>query len=71
MTRGHEEDSTSQVRRKRGTPWEMPKVSSLVAAMFVKDLRSFKQVPTTIKFEMLDDATTSTMGAADNVVYFT
>ena len=41
MARGHEEASTSQVVRKRGTPRETPTVSSLVAAMSVEELRSF------------------------------
>ena len=49
----------------------MPTVSSLVAAMSVKDLRSFRQVPAAIILEMSDSKATSTMGAIDNVVYFT
>ena len=71
MARGHEEASTSQARRKRGTPRETPTVSSLVATMFVKDLRSFRQVPATIRLEVLEGAATSTMGTTDNAVYFT
>ena len=39
--RGHEEASTSQAGRKRGTPRESPTASSLVAAMSVEELRSF------------------------------
>ena len=31
MARGHEEVSTSQVKRRRGTPWETPTSSNLVA----------------------------------------
>ena len=58
MAIGHEEASTNQAERKRGTPQETPTVSSLVAAMSVKDLRSFKQVPATIRLEKLDDAAT-------------
>ena len=71
MERGHEEGSTSQARHKRGTPWETPMVRNLVNAMSIEDLRSFRQVPTTIRLEMSDRATTSTVEAADNVVYFT
>ena len=71
MVRGFEEASTSQARRKRGTPWEMPTVSSLVATMSVEDLRYFRQVPASIRLEVLDDTATSTMGTTDNVVYFT
>ena len=71
MTRSHKEASTSQAGRKRGTPWEMPTISSLVTAMFVEDLRSFRQVPTAIRLEVLDGAATSTIGATYNAVYFT
>ena len=39
MARGHKEVSTSQVRRKRGTPRETPTASSLVATMSVEELR--------------------------------
>ena len=46
-------------------------VSNLVVIIFVEDLRSFKQVPTTIRLEMSDDMATLTMGAADNSIYFT
>ena len=71
MARGREQASTNQVGRKRGTPREMPTASSLVVAMSVEDLRSFGQVPTAIRLEMSDSATTSTTRAANNVVYFT
>ena len=71
MVRGHEEASTSHVGRKRGTPRETPTESSLVTSMSTEDLRSFRQVLVAIRLEMLDGATTSTMGATDNVVYFT
>ena len=71
MARGHEEASTSQAGCKRGTPWETPTVSSLVAAMSVEDLRSFRQVPATIRLEMSDGIATSTMGTTNNAVYFT
>ena len=69
MARGHEE--VSKAGRKRGTPWEMPTTSNLVAATPVEDLRSFRQVPTTIRLEMSDSATTLTMGAENNAIYFT
>ena len=71
MARGHEEASTSQARRKRGTPWETPMVSSLVVAMSIEDLRSFRQVPTVIRLEVSNGTTTSIVGAAYNVIYFT
>ena len=69
MTRGHEEASTSQTGRKRGTPRETPTVSSLVIAMSVEDLSP--SVPTTIRLEVSDSTTTLTMGAEDNPIYFT
>ena len=71
MARGHEKASINQAGRKRGAPRETPIASSLVVAMSVENLRSFSQVPTTIRLEMLEGAATSTMGAADNAVYFT
>ena len=37
MVRGHEETSTSQAVRKRGTSREMPTISSLVASMSVEE----------------------------------
>ena len=46
-------------------------VSSLVAAMSVEELRSFRQVPFVINLEVLDNTTTPTIGGADNAVYFT
>ena len=71
MAKGHKEASTSQAGRKRGAPREMRTASNLVTAMSAEDLRSFRQVHAAIRLEMLDDVATSTMGAADNVVYFT
>ena len=49
----------------------MPTVSSLVDAMTVENLRSFRQVPAAIKLGVLDSTTTSIMGVTDNAVYFT
>ena len=71
MSRGHEETSTSQAGRKRGCPRETPTVISLVAAMSVEDLRSFRQVPAAIRLEVSNNMATSTIGAEYNVVYFT
>ena len=70
MERGHEEASSSQVERKRGTPREMPTVSSLVAAMSVEELRFFRQVLASIILEVLDGTTIPTIGGANNAVYF-
>ena len=71
MERGHEEVLTSQARHRRGTSWEMPTASSLVAAMSVEELRLYNQIFAEISLEMSDGATTSTFGEANNVVYFT
>ena len=71
IMRGHEETSTSQGGRTRGTSWETPIVSSLVAAMFVEELRLFSQVPANIRLEVADGRTALTIGGVDNAVYFT
>ena len=68
MAIGHEEASTSQTGRKRGSPWETPSVSSVVPAMLVEKLRSFSQVLTIIRLEVSDDTTTLTIGGADNAI---
>ena len=71
MAKNHEKAFTSQTECKRGTPRETPKASSLVAAMSVEELRSFSQVPTVIRLEVLDDTATPTIRGANNAVYFT
>ena len=71
MKKGHEEVLTNQVGRRKGTPWEMPTASSLVAAMSIEELRLYNQIPIEISLETLDGAATTTVGEADNVVYFT
>ena len=45
--------------------------SNLVATMSTKELRLYNQVPVEISLEMLDGPTTSTIGEADNAIYFT
>ena len=49
----------------------MTTVSSLVPAMCVENLRSFRQVHAAIILEVSDGMATSTMGVVDNAVYFT
>ena len=71
MARAHEKTYTSLAGHKGGTPWEMPSVSSLVAAMSVEELRSFSQVPTFIRLEVSDNTTPPTIRGANNVIYFT
>ena len=71
MARGHEEASTSQAGCKRGTLGETPIVSSLVAVMFVEELRLFSQVPADIILKVENGSVAPTIRVADNVVYFT
>ena len=71
MARGEEKTSTSRVGHRRGAPRESPNVSNLVTAMSVEELRLFCQVPTEISLELLQGATISTVGWANNSVYFT
>ena len=71
MVRDHEKTSTSQARCKRGTPWEMPTISSLVTAMSIEELRSFNQVPSNITLEVENSPVAPTIGGVDNAIYFT
>ena len=71
MMRGQEETSTSQVGRRRGSSRESLIASSLVAFMFVEELRSFCHVPDRISLEISDESTFSNVGQVDNTVYFT
>ena len=58
MARGYEEVSSSQARRRRGTPREKPTANSLVTPMSAEELRLYSQVPAKISLEMLDDPAT-------------
>ena len=71
MARVYEEISSSQARCQRGIPRETPIASSLVAAMSAEELRLYNQVPIEISLEISDDPATSTIGEADNAMYFT
>ena len=71
MAKGHKEVSTSQARHRRGTPRETPNAISLVVVMPTEELRLYSQIPTEINLKMSDNATTTTVKEADNVVYFT
>ena len=61
MEKGHEEASISQARCKKGTPRETPTVSSLVATMFVEELRLFSQVPADIRLKVANDTVAPTI----------
>ena len=69
--RDQEENSTSKVGCRRGSNRESPTASSLVASMYVEELRSFSQVPDVISLELSDGPAFSTIEQVDNVVYFT
>ena len=71
MLRGQEETSTSQVGRRKGSSRELPTTSSLVSSMSMEEMRSFYQVPDDVSLELSDRPTFSTIGQADNVVFFT
>ena len=71
MARGQEETSTNQVGHRRGTTRETSSSSSLVAAMFVEELRSFCQVLADISLELSNGTAVSTVGGAYNAIYFT
>ena len=69
--RGKEETSTSQIRHRKGSSLESPTASSLMSFMSIEELRSFCRVPDAISLELLDEPTSSIVGHADNVVFFT
>ena len=71
MERGHKEVLTNQARCRRGTPRETPTTSSLVSTMSIEELRLYSKISTEISPKTLDSATTSIVGEAGNVVYFT
>ena len=71
MTRDQEETSTSQVGRRKGPTGSCPTASSLVDSMSMEELRSFYRVPDDISLELSDGMAFSTIGQANNAVYFT
>ena len=71
MVRDHEVTSTSQTKCKRGTPWEMATISSLVTAMSIEELRSFNEVPANIRLEEENSPVAPTIVGVDNAIYFT
>ena len=71
MARGHKEVLTSQTGCRRGTPREMPTARNVVVVMSIEELRLYSLVPAEISLEVLDGTTTSTVGEADNAIYFT
>ena len=60
----HEKVSTSQSRCRRGTPWDTPITSSLIAAMSAEELRFYSQILAEISLKTSDGAATSTVGEA-------
>ena len=53
-----------------GDSRETPTVSSLVVVMYAEELRLYNQAPTEISLEMSVDPAASTIGEADNAIYF-
>ena len=70
MMRGQDETFTSQVGHRKGSNQESPTASSLVASMSMQELRSFFRVPDDISLEFSDGPAHSTIGQADNAIYF-
>ena len=71
MMRGQEKTSTSQVGRRKGSSWESPIASSLVASMSMEELRSFRRVPDGNNLEFSNGHARPTVRQADNAIYFT
>ena len=71
MAIGQEETSTSQVGHRRGPSRESPTASGLVTSMSVEKLRSFCRVPEGISLELSNGPAFSTIGEANNAIYFT
>ena len=57
--------------RRKGSSQKLPTTSSLVSSMSMEELRSFCRVLDDISLELSDEPACSTVGQADNVVYFT
>ena len=71
MARGQVETSTSQARRRKGLNQELPSTTSLISSMSMEEFRSYYEIPDNISLELSDGLATSTVGEADNVIYFT
>ena len=71
MVRGHEETSTSQVRRIRGPSRATPSTSSIISSFSMEELRSYCQIPSDIDFLLSDRSAEPTLGQENNTVYFT
>ena len=57
--------------RRKGSSRESLAASNLVSSMSIEELRSFCRVPDGISLEFLDGSACSTIGQADNIIYFT
>ena len=71
MARSQEETSTSQAGRRRGPSRDRPSASSLISSLSMEELRSYRQIPNNISFELSDDPVEFTINEEDSVVYFT
>ena len=68
--RGQEETSTNQIVHMKGSNRESPIERSLVSFISMEELRSFCRVLDSISLELSDRPAFSTVGQADNAVYF-
>ena len=71
MTRGREETSTSQAKRRRGPGRDTPSTSSIISSLSMEELRSYCHIPDDIDFELPDGPAESTIDKEDGAVYFT
>ena len=71
MTRGQEENSTSQVGCRRGPSRDTPSASNLISSLSMEELRSYCRIPNSIDFELPDGPAEPTIDEEGSVVYFT
>ena len=71
MTRGEEENSTSQAGRKRGPARGTRSASSIVSSLTMEELRTYSEIPDNIDLKLMEKPDESTMGGEQNAVFFT
>ena len=71
MTRGQEENFTSQVGRKRGTTRRTPSTSSIISFLSMWELRAYCEIPDDIDVVLSEGPIENTVGEEYNAVFFT
>ena len=71
MTRGQEEISTSQARRRRGLSRDTPSTSNIISSLSMEELKSYCQILDNIDLELSYGPVESTLDEEDNAIYFT